>query len=81
MPIYDYECRKCGQQFELLLLRSTVAVCPSCRSEELEQLLSRFSVNSESIRQSNITGARHKYASSKNFQDRRVAEAEMEDHD
>ena len=28
MPIFDYECGKCGEQFELLVLKGTVAECP-----------------------------------------------------
>ena len=76
MPIYDYRCKQCGHDFELLVLRSTVAQCPLCRSEDLEQLLSGFSVSSESIRRSNIADARRKFAASKNLRDKNVAEAE-----
>jgi putative FmdB family regulatory protein len=43
MPIYEYECRKCGKTSEFLL-RSTEAEnqlhCPSCGSEELIKLMS-----------------------------------------
>ncbi len=47
MPIYEYECRQCGEQFELLVLKTTVASCPACQSQELEQLISGFAVSSE----------------------------------
>ena len=76
MPIYEYECRGCGEQFELLVLRTTVAACPSCQSQDLEQLLSGFAVSSEGIRQSNLQAARRKYAASSNYRDQKVAEAE-----
>ena len=76
MPIYDYKCRHCEQQFELLVLRSTVAACPSCQSQELEQLLSGFAVSSESTRQSNLQAARRNFATSANYRDQKVAEAE-----
>ena len=76
MPIYDYRCKQCGHEFELLVLRSTVGACPMCRSEALEQLLSGFSVSSESVRQSNIVKARRKFAASKDLRDKNIAEAE-----
>ena len=76
MPIFDYECRTCGERFELIVLKATVAACPSCQSQELEQLISSFAVSSESSRQSNLQAARRKYANSKDVKDKRVAEAE-----
>jgi putative FmdB family regulatory protein len=44
MPLYEYECRNCHHQFELLVRESTVLACPSCSSEELEKQLSVFAV-------------------------------------
>jgi putative FmdB family regulatory protein len=46
MPIFDFECKSCGHRFEALVLRS-VPVCPECKSEELEKLLSLPAVKSE----------------------------------
>ena len=40
MPIYDYHCRQCGKDFELLINRSTVPACPKCGSQSLEKRLS-----------------------------------------
>jgi putative FmdB family regulatory protein len=76
MPIYEYECRDCGHQFELLVLAHTVAACPECRSRELEQLLSGFAVSSDAIRKAHVQAARRKMAASKDVRDRKVAEAE-----
>ena len=42
MPIYEYACSKCGNEFEMLVRPSTVPGCPSCRSTELEKKLSVF---------------------------------------
>ena len=47
MPIYEYRCRDCGCAFELLVFRTTVAACPTCRSEALERLLSLPAIKSE----------------------------------
>jgi putative FmdB family regulatory protein len=76
MPIYEYECRQCGEQFEALVLKETVASCPACQSPDLEQLISGFAVSSESSRQSNLQAARRKLASSSNYRDQKIAEAE-----
>jgi putative FmdB family regulatory protein len=76
VPIYEYACRKCGEEFELLVLGSSVAACPACQNQDLEQLLSGFAVSSESTRQSNIKAAKRARGSSKSLKDERVAQAE-----
>jgi len=42
MPIYEYACHKCGQEFETLVRSGTVADCPRCHSTDLEKKLSVF---------------------------------------
>jgi putative FmdB family regulatory protein len=76
MPIYDYQCRNCGEEFELLVLKTTVAACPACQSQDLEQLISGFAVSSESSRQANLQAAKRKLKNSANYKDQKVAEAE-----
>jgi putative FmdB family regulatory protein len=76
MPIYDYKCRRCGQAFELLVLKGTVAECPQCQSQELEQQISGFAVSSDSIRQSNVQRERNRVRNSSIYKDRKVHEAE-----
>ena len=44
MPIYEFDCRKCGARFEELTRVGVNAACPSCGSDELER---RFSPISE----------------------------------
>ena len=81
MPIYEYECRACQHQFELLVLKDTTPVCPECESGDLEQLISGFAVSSESIRRNNVQTARRQLAASKDYRDKKVAEAdEIRDH-
>ena len=42
MPIFEYHCAACGNDFELLVLGSDVPACPRCESEDLEKKLSTF---------------------------------------
>jgi putative FmdB family regulatory protein len=77
MPIYEYHCHQCANEFELLVLKnSPVPACPSCQSQDIEQLLSGFAVSSEGISQSRLKAARRKLAGSSQVKDQKVAEAE-----
>jgi putative FmdB family regulatory protein len=81
MPIFDYKCKGCGHEFELIVLRTTVVACPECSGTDLEQLVSGFALSTDSIRQANLKRARAAYAGSKNYKDQKVAEAEeIRDH-
>jgi putative FmdB family regulatory protein len=40
MPLYEYHCRDCKQDFELLVRGSESVSCPACSSPKLEKLLS-----------------------------------------
>ena len=48
MPIYEYDCRKCGAAFELLVRKGKVPLCANCGSEDLERRFSLPTVKSES---------------------------------
>lgn len=44
MPIYEYECEKCGHRFDKLVSRSDVKVkCEKCASARVKKLISTFS--------------------------------------
>jgi putative FmdB family regulatory protein len=76
MPIYEYECRSCRLEFELIVLKDTVVACPSCQGQDLERLLSGFAVNTPELSQARVKAARHMARNSTNFKDKQVAEAE-----
>jgi putative FmdB family regulatory protein len=40
MPIYGYDCNKCGTKFEKLVRSSDTPACPSCESTDLTRQLS-----------------------------------------
>ena len=45
MPLFEYECRDCGNHFEYLTRAEQRPSCPTCSSEDLQKLLSGFAVN------------------------------------
>lgn len=48
MPIYEYRCQKCRQQFELLVFDRDAAVqCPDCGSKQVNKLPSLFAHKSD----------------------------------
>jgi putative FmdB family regulatory protein len=40
MPIYDYRCKQCHHDFELLVKSSTIPACPACGSLEIDKQVS-----------------------------------------
>lgn len=45
MPVYEYRCRRCGQEFEIRssiseYARGLDAACPHCGSKECERVIS-----------------------------------------
>ena len=50
MPIYDYQCRACGKEFEAVVRTGDTPECPACRGRDLERLLSTFAVNSPEMK-------------------------------
>lgn len=43
MPIYEYLCKSCDDQFEALMgVHDEKPCCPKCGSDEVERVLSSF---------------------------------------
>lgn len=40
MPIYEYQCKNCDQEFEYLVFGSEKPDCPSCKSKKVSKLMS-----------------------------------------
>lgn len=40
MPLYEYVCNACEQEFETLVQTGEEPECPECQSHDLERLLS-----------------------------------------
>ena len=43
MPLFDFRCRACSEEFEALVRPGAVPACPKCAATDLERLLSGFS--------------------------------------
>jgi putative FmdB family regulatory protein len=79
MPLYEYQCRSCAHEFELLVRSATEPACPACGSADLERCLSMFGVTTPSSRQASLSRARQDMK--KANRDKAVAERErMENH-
>ncbi|HLY60439.1 MAG TPA: zinc ribbon domain-containing protein [Terriglobia bacterium] len=51
MPIFEYQCRECGNKFEKIVASSSTAVaCKKCESRKVTQLLSVFAVSGPSAK-------------------------------
>ncbi len=46
MPIFEFECRDCGNKFEELTKAQEKVCCPQCKSPNLRKLISGFATNS-----------------------------------
>lgn len=50
MPIYEYECKNCGERFQAFLLPGedeAKMACPRCSARDVKKVISLFSVGAE----------------------------------
>jgi putative FmdB family regulatory protein len=45
MPLFEYACKSCASQFEVLVRAGEAPECPSCRGRDLERKLSVFAAH------------------------------------
>ena len=43
MPIFEYKCKSCGEDFEKLVFGNKEVSCPKCSSKEVKKKFSVFS--------------------------------------
>jgi putative FmdB family regulatory protein len=60
MPIYEYKCRACGNQFEELVRDAITPSCPGCHSSEVERTISLFSAKSDDRSKAAFKAAKQK---------------------
>ena len=81
MPIFEYRCEGCGQEFELLVRAGTTASCPKCQSTSLERLLSIPAVKSESTHGLAMKAAKKRDAKQASENNRAQREYELHHND
>ena len=58
MPIYEYTCKKCAEEFEVLLMdRNEKVSCPSCGARNPTKRFSVFAHKSDSKFSSSSSGS------------------------
>jgi putative FmdB family regulatory protein len=79
MPLYEYLCRSCAHEFEVLVRPGNSAPkCTSCGSEDLEKLLSHLAaVSTDSTRSTSFDKARKR--AKKANRDKEIAQFEYEE--
>lgn len=84
MPIYDFQCRRCGHRFEQLVKPDETPGCPSCGAPKAQRLFSySAAVSTGKTRERAMAGARGKARAVKKEQDHAHQEylrKEMKDH-
>ena len=45
MPIFEYKCNKCGEDFEKLVFGSQAVKCPRCDSGDVRKKFSTFGMS------------------------------------
>ncbi len=45
MPIFEYICKKCGQEFEKLVFGNQKVTCTKCNSSDVQKKFSVFGVS------------------------------------
>jgi putative FmdB family regulatory protein len=84
MPLYDFNCRKCGKKFEELVRLGETPDCPKCGAANPERLFSMTAgVSTETTRNRSAKVARRKAGGIKREKDHAQREYErnyIKDH-
>lgn len=70
MPIYDYQCRRCGHRFEQVVKLGETPGCPSCGDARPERLVAfSAAVSTEKTRKRSFAIARSRAQAEKKEKD------------
>jgi len=76
MPIYEFQCKRCGNQFEKLVRVDHTADCPACQASEVERLFSVPGISTQKSRSVTIAEAKRRGSAIKKEKDHAQAEYE-----
>jgi putative FmdB family regulatory protein len=62
MPIYEYRCKQCDHEFEVLVRAGQTPLCARCGGDALDRILSLPAVNSDETRARALGAARRRDA-------------------
>jgi putative FmdB family regulatory protein len=62
MPLFEYTCRACGHAFETLVRKGDTPACPSCKSDDLEKMLSGVAIKSDTTHALALSAAKKRDA-------------------
>jgi putative FmdB family regulatory protein len=60
MPLFDFQCKSCGHEFEGLVRGEKLPACPECKGRDLEKLLSLPAVRSDTTRAKAMRAAKQR---------------------
>ncbi|HZR26389.1 MAG TPA: FmdB family zinc ribbon protein [Vicinamibacterales bacterium] len=58
MPLFDFRCKTCGNEFEALVRAGDTPRCPACQNDELEKQLPIVAVSTDESRAANALKSR-----------------------
>jgi putative FmdB family regulatory protein len=78
MPIYDFQCKRCGHQFEKLVRVDQSTECPACQAAatEVERLFSSPAISTQKSRSVSLAEAKRRGKAIKKEKDHAQAEYE-----
>ena len=62
MPLFDFVCKACDNQFEALVRGTSIPACPKCSSIELERQLSMPYAHTEGTHNNALKAAKRRDA-------------------
>ena len=81
MPIYEYRCRECSHEFELLVRGPMTPACTSCGSADLDRLISLPRVHSGARKERSLAAAKKRDAKLGSERTRAQREYELSHND